>query len=35
MAYCPPLVIDDDDLDRCVTALHDALLAVGRRAAPA
>ena len=35
LAFCPPLVIDDDDLDRCVTALHDALLAVGRRDAPA
>jgi putrescine aminotransferase len=25
VALCPPLVIDDADLDRCVEALHDAL----------
>jgi putrescine aminotransferase len=25
VAFCPPLVIDDADLDRCVEALHDAL----------
>lgn len=30
IAFCPPLVIDDDDLHRCVTALREALLAVGR-----
>jgi putrescine---pyruvate transaminase len=26
VAFCPPLVIGDDDLDRCVEALHDALV---------
>ena len=25
IAFCPPLVIGDDDLDRCVEALHDAV----------
>jgi putrescine aminotransferase len=25
VALCPPLVIDDADLDRCIEALHDAL----------
>ena len=29
LAYCPPLVIDDADLDLCVDALADALHAVG------
>ncbi len=30
VAFCPPLVIDDDDLGVCVSALREALLAVGR-----
>jgi adenosylmethionine-8-amino-7-oxononanoate aminotransferase len=25
IAFCPPLVIDDDDLDRCISALADAI----------
>lgn len=28
IAFCPPLVIDDDDIDRCVDVLADALRAV-------
>ncbi len=31
IAYCPPLVIDDTDLDRCVEALRDATRAVRDR----
>jgi adenosylmethionine-8-amino-7-oxononanoate aminotransferase len=27
--FCPPLCIDDDDLDRCVDALDDALASLG------
>jgi adenosylmethionine-8-amino-7-oxononanoate aminotransferase len=30
VAFCPPLVIDDADLDRCVEALHDALVETPR-----
>ncbi len=30
IAFCPPLVIDDDDLALCVSALREALVAVGR-----
>ena len=29
LAFCPPLVIDDVDVDLCVDALADALHAVG------
>jgi putrescine---pyruvate transaminase len=28
IAFCPPLVIDDDDLDRCVSALEQSIRAV-------
>jgi len=30
IAFCPPLVIDDDDLELCVTALRESLEAVPR-----
>ena len=33
VAFCPPLMIGDDDLDQCLTATAEALRAVG--AAPA
>ncbi len=29
VAFCPPLVIDDDDLDLCLSALRDALIEAG------
>ncbi len=29
VAFCPPLVIEDADLDLCVDALADALHAIG------
>lgn len=29
ISFCPPLVIEDDDIDRCHEALHAALTAVG------
>lgn len=31
LAFCPPLVIDDGDVDRCVTVLEEALTALERR----
>jgi adenosylmethionine-8-amino-7-oxononanoate aminotransferase len=31
VAFCPPLVIRDDDIDLCVTALRDSIRAVGAR----
>ncbi|HEX6568987.1 MAG TPA: aminotransferase class III-fold pyridoxal phosphate-dependent enzyme [Acidimicrobiales bacterium] len=34
IAFCPPLVIDDDDLDLCVHALRDAIVAAGSTAPP-
>jgi len=33
VAFCPPLVITDDDLDQIVTVTRDALLAVTKRSA--
>jgi adenosylmethionine-8-amino-7-oxononanoate aminotransferase len=32
MAYCPPLVATDDDVDRCVSATAEAIAAIGPRA---
>jgi len=34
IAFCPPLVIDLDDVDRCTEALHDALDHVGGHISP-
>jgi putrescine---pyruvate transaminase len=33
IAFCPPLVIGDDDIDLCVESLCDAVASVGRRTA--
>jgi adenosylmethionine-8-amino-7-oxononanoate aminotransferase len=30
MAYCPPLVISDAEIDRCVEATSEALTAVAK-----
>jgi putrescine---pyruvate transaminase len=34
LAFCPPLVIRDDQVDRCIEALAESLAVVKRRAAP-